>query len=396
MSKPTKPQDTSSDTPKGDHTSDTPPKGDRASVAPPKGDRIAKIIARAGLCSRRDAETWIMEGRVKLNGKKLTTPAVTVTQTDRIEVDGEPLPERERTRLWMYHKDRGVITAARDPEGRKVLREELPRELKNVHPVGRLDYNTEGLLLLTNDGALKRLLELPSTGWLRRYRVRAFGEAQEHVLAKARKGMNIEGVQYGPMDITVERQQGDNQWLSVGLREGKNREVKVVLGALGLQVNRLIRVSYGPFQLGELEAGAVQEIRSRVLRDQLTGKVFDNAGLDFEGPMRTPVVGSDKPAVPPKPEKTGRGGSGNAPLRKGQAGKGPAGKGPAGTGSTGKESRKPERSGVGPQQKGKAGFVAKPKAGGRPGGKPGGKPAGNRGPSTGPARGRGPQKTRGR
>lgn len=363
MSKPTTPQSKSSDT--------------------PKGDRIAKIIARAGLCSRRDAEVWIMEGRVKLNGKVLTTPAVVVTAADRIEVNGEPLPERERTRLWMYHKDRGVITAARDPEGRKVLRDELPRELKNVHPVGRLDYNTEGLLLLTNDGALKRLLELPSTGWLRRYRVRAFGEAPEHVLAKARKGINVEGVQYGPMEIVIERQQGDNQWLTVGLREGKNREVKVVLGALGLQVNRLIRVSYGPFQLGELETGAVQEIRSRVLRDQLTGKVFDNAGLDFEGPMRTPVVGSDKPAVQPKAEKTGRGGSGNAPLRKGQAAKGSGGKR-----ATGNESRKPERSGVGPQQKGKAGFVAKPKAGGRP--------SGSKGAAKGPSRRPGPQKTRGR
>lgn len=358
MTKPATPQDSSSDA--------------------PKGERIAKVIARAGLCSRRDAEIWIMEGRVKLNGKVLTTPAVVVTPSDRIEVNGEPLPERERTRLWMYHKDRGVITAARDPEGRKVLRDELPRELKNVHPVGRLDFNTEGLLLLTNDGALKRLLELPSTGWLRRYRVRAFGEAPEHVLAKARKGMVIDGVQYGPMDIIVERQQGDNQWLTVGLREGKNREVKVVLGALGLQVNRLIRVSYGPFQLGELETGAVQEIRSRVLRDQLTGKVFDKAGLDFEGPMRTPVVGSDKPARPPRPEKTGRGGSGNAPLRKGQKGKGPG----AGT------SRKPERSGVGPQAKGKAGFVAKPKAGGRP--------TGAGGAAKGPSRRPGPQKTRGR
>lgn len=370
MTKPSTPQETSSDT--------------------PKGDRIAKVIARAGLCSRRDAETWIMEGRVKLNGKTLKTPAVVVTETDRIEVNGEPLPERERTRLWMYHKDRGIITAARDPEGRKVLRDALPKDLKNAHPIGRLDFNTEGLLLLTNDGALKRLLELPSTGWLRRYRVRAFGEAQEHVLAQARKGMTIEGVQYGPMEITVERQQGDNQWLTVGLREGKNREVKVVLGALGLQVNRLIRVSYGPFSLGELETGAVQEIRSRVLRDQLSGKVFENAGLDFDGPMRSLPVGSDKPAVQPKPEKTGRGGSGNAPLRKGQVAKGGAVK----------TSRKPEGAGIGPQKKGKAGFVAKPKAGGRPGGKPGGTRGPSNGPSRGPARGpakgRGPQKSRGR
>ncbi|MEQ8656544.1 MAG: pseudouridine synthase [Hyphomicrobiales bacterium] len=326
----------------------------------PKGDRIAKVIARSGLCSRRDAERWIADGRVKLNGKLLTTPAVTVTEKDTVEVDGAPLPEAERTRLWLYHKDKGVITAARDPEGRKVLRDVLPKELKTIHPVGRLDFNTEGLLLLTNDGGLKRLLELPSTGWLRRYRVRAFGEAPEPLLNKARKGMEIEGVQYGPMEILVERQKGDNQWLTVGLREGKNREVKVVLGALGLQVNRLIRISYGPFQLGELEPGAVQEIRSRVLRDQLSGKIFKDVGIDFDGPMRTPVVGRDTPPRPDKPAKTGRGGSGNAPLRKGRTA--------------------PTSDGA---KRGKPGFVSRPGAARKAGAK--------RGPG-----GRGPQKTRGR
>jgi 23S rRNA pseudouridine2605 synthase len=329
-------------------------------TTPAKGDRIAKVIARSGLCSRRDAESWIADGRVKLNGKLLGTPAITVTDKDRIEVDGEPLPQAERTRLWLYHKDKGVITAARDPEGRKVLRDVLPKELKTAHPVGRLDFNTEGLLLLTNDGGLKRLLELPSTGWLRRYRVRAFGEAPEHVLNKARKGMEIEGVHYGPMEIVVERQQGDNQWLTVGLREGKNREVKVVLGALGLQVNRLIRISYGPFQLGELETGAAQEVRTRVLKDQLSGKVFKDAGLDFDGPMRTPVVGRDTPARPKKPEKTGRGASGNAPLRKGRGKPGPDA-----------------------TKRGKPGFVTRPGA------------AKKSGPKRGTG-GRGPQKTRGR
>jgi 23S rRNA pseudouridine2605 synthase len=329
-----------------------------------KGDRVAKVIARSGLCSRRDAEAWIADGRVKLNGKLLTTPAVTVTEKDRIEVDGAPLPEAERTRLWLYHKDKGVITAARDPEGRKVLRDVLPKELKTAHPVGRLDFNTEGLLLLTNDGALKRLLELPSTGWLRRYRVRAFGEAPDHVLEKARKGMEIEGVQYGPMEIAIERQQGDNQWLTVGLREGKNREVKVVLGALGLQVNRLIRISYGPFQLGELEPGAAQEVRTRILKDQLSGKIFKDAGLDFDGPMRTPVIGRDTPARPDKPAKTGRGGSGNAPLRKGRG--------------------KPTPDGP---KRGKPGFVSRPGAAGKSSSKTSGK---------GRTGGRGPQKTRGR
>lgn len=273
------------------------------------GDRIAKVMARSGLCSRREAEAWIAAGRVVLNGKTLTTPAVTVGPSDRIEVDGAPLPARERTRLWLYHKPRGVLTAARDPEGRPVLRDALPEELKAVNPVGRLDFNTEGLLLLTNDGGLKRVLELPSTGWLRRYRVRAFGSASEDKLYAARKGMTIEGVQYGPMEVAVERQQGDNQWLTVGLREGKNREVKVVLGALGLQVNRLIRISYGPFKLGELEPGAVQEIRSRVLRDQLGGRLIDASGADFDAPLRQ----SDKAGKPiakkpaKKPAKKNRG-----------------------------------------------------------------------------------------
>lgn len=269
------------------------------------GDRIAKVMARSGLCSRREAEAWIAAGRVVLNGKTLTTPAVTVGPSDRIEVDGAPLPARERTRLWLYHKPRGVLTAARDPEGRPVLRDALPEELKAVNPVGRLDFNTEGLLLLTNDGGLKRVLELPSTGWLRRYRVRAFGSAPEDKLDAARKGMTIEGVQYGPMEVAVERQQGDNQWLTVGLREGKNREVKVVLGALGLQVNRLIRISYGPFKLGELEPGAVQEIRSRVLRDQLGGRLIDASGADFDAPLRQ----SDKAGKPiaKKPAKKNRG-----------------------------------------------------------------------------------------
>lgn len=344
---------------------------ERQSERPPGGERIAKVIARSGLCSRRDAEAWIAEGRVRLNGKLLKTPAVVVGDKDFIEVDGAPLPEKERTRLWLYHKAKGVITAARDPEGRPVLRDTLPKDLKTVHPVGRLDFNTEGLLLLTNDGALKRLLELPSTGWLRRYRVRAFGEAPDFVLNKARKGMSIDGVQYGPMEIDIERQKGDNQWLTVGLREGKNREVKVVLGALGLQVNRLIRISYGPFQLGELEAGAVQEIRSRVLRDQLRGKLFDEAGLDFEGPMRSAPVGRDTPATPQDKKtsktRTGRGASGNAPLKKPRV-------------KTG--GNEPVASGA---KRGTPGFVARPKAGGKPTGKPTEKPTG-----------RGPQKRRGR
>ncbi|MEM6710757.1 MAG: pseudouridine synthase [Pseudomonadota bacterium] len=311
----------------------------QSSSALAKGERIAKVIARAGLCSRRDAESWIEAGRVKVNGKRLTTPAFLVGPTDKVEVDDSPLPAKERTRLWLFHKPRGVLTASRDPEGRAVLKNILPASLKAANPVGRLDFNTEGLLLLTNDGALKRLLELPSTGWLRRYRVRAFGEAPEDVLDKARAGMAIEGVQYGPMQIDVERQKGDNQWLTVGLREGKNREVKVVLGALGLQVNRLIRISYGPFQLGELEAGAAQEVRTRILRDQLSGKVFKEAGLLFDGPLHSEVVGRDKPApMPAKKSTKGRGRTAN------KAAGPPAGRGQDAT-------------------RGKPGFIDRPKRG---------------------------------
>lgn len=260
--------------------------GKGAETARKQGERIAKVIARSGLCSRRTAEVWIEAGRVAVNGKTLDTPAHLVTSSDRIDVDGAPLPQAERTRLWLFHKPKGLLTAARDPEGRPVLPDALPDELKTLHPVGRLDFNTEGLLLLTNDGGLKRVLELPSTGWLRRYRVRAFGDVDLPALDRARAGMTVDGVRYGPMEIAVERRQGGNQWLTVGLREGKNREVKVVLGALGLQVNRLIRVSYGPFQLGDLASGDVSEVRARILKDQLGAKLAEQAGADFDAGLR--------------------------------------------------------------------------------------------------------------
>ncbi|MBV6656440.1 MAG: rRNA pseudouridine synthase, partial [Devosiaceae bacterium] len=198
------------------------PKGDAAA---PSAERIAKVIARSGLCSRREAEARIAQGRVALNGSTLTSPAVTVTPGDSITVDGDPLPTAERTRLWLFHKPRGLLTARTDPEGRPVLPSALPPALAAVHPVGRLDFNTEGLLLLTNDGGLKRVLELPATGWLRRYRVRAFGAPSPDLIDRAKAGMTIEGVRYGPMEVQLERRQGDNQWMTVGLREGKNREV---------------------------------------------------------------------------------------------------------------------------------------------------------------------------
>jgi len=243
-------------------------------VTSPKGDRIAKVMARAGLCSRREAENWIAEGRVKLNGRVLESPAVIVGPSDRIVVDGKPISAAEPPKLWRYHKPSGLLVSHGDPRGRPTVFERLPEELPRVVSVGRLDFNSEGLLLLTNDGGLARHLELPATGWSRRYRVRVFGVPRSEDLAKLADGITVEGVRYGPVTATVERLQGDNAWLVFSLKEGKNREVKRLCEHLGLQVNRLIRVSYGPFQLGDLTRGAVEEVPRRVLRQQL-GKSFD-------------------------------------------------------------------------------------------------------------------------
>lgn len=233
------------------------------------GERIAKVLARAGLCSRREAERWITQGRVTVDGAVLTSPAVTVTSANRITVDGESLPQKEPTQLWRYHKPAGLVTSHNDERGRATVFEKLPPNLPRVISVGRLDYNSEGLLLLTNDGALARHMELPTTGWARRYRVRAYGRVNEADLKKLAKGVTISGVRYGPIEAKLDRQQGSNVWLIMTLREGKNREIRRVCEHLGLVVNRLIRIAYGPFQLGALASGAVEPVSAKVLREQL-------------------------------------------------------------------------------------------------------------------------------
>lgn len=274
-------------------------------------ERIAKRLARAGLCSRRDAEAWIAEGRVSLNGKVVETPATLVGPDDRIEVDGAPLPAKERTRLWLYHKPAGLVTTARDPEGRPTVFASLPDGMPRVLSVGRLDINTEGLLLLTNDGGLARVLELPQTGWLRRYRVRALGDVSQEALDKLKEGIAVDGVLYGPIEAALDRRQGSNVWITMAFREGKNREVKNVLGALGLTVNRLIRVSYGPFQLGEMAEGEVREIKGRYLRDQLGDRLIEDAQADFDAPVLHHIAGAkdadeEKPAGRARAEKPER------------------------------------------------------------------------------------------
>ena len=234
-------------------------------------ERIAKVIARAGLCSRRDAERWIADGRVVLDGEVLKTPVVTVGVDSDIRVDGKPLPEPERARLWRYHKPKGLVTTHRDERGRPTVFAALPAELPRLVSIGRLDLNSEGLLLLTNDGALARRLELPATGWIRRYKVRVHGEVDPARLAALARGITIDRIAYGPIRAAFERQQGANAWLTLSLQEGKNREVRRVLEHLGYPVTRLIRLAYGPFQLGHLARGAIEEVPKKVLRDQLGG-----------------------------------------------------------------------------------------------------------------------------
>ena len=236
---------------------------------PPSGDRIAKVLSRAGIASRREAERMIEAGRVSVNGKTIISPALNVSPDDRIVVDGKSVGEPDPPRLWLYHKPAGLVTTERDEKNRPTVFASLPENLPRVMSVGRLDLNSEGLLLLTNDGEMKRKLELPSTGWLRRYRVRINGSVSEATLDRLRAGIEVEGIHYQPMVVTFDRQQGANAWLTVSIREGKNREIRRAMQEVGVAVNRLIRVSYGPFQLANLKQGEVEEIKPRVVRDQL-------------------------------------------------------------------------------------------------------------------------------
>ncbi len=244
--------------------------GDKAAASdPPHGDRIAKFLSRAGIASRRDAEKLLAEGAVRLNGKAVVHPATFVSAGDIVQVNGRIVDPPDRTRMWRYHKPEGLVTTHRDPEGRPTVFDKLRQQLPRVISVGRLDIASEGLLLLTNDGALARRLELPSTGWLRRYRVRVFGVPDPRALASLTHGVTVEGMRYGPIEAVIDAKKGDNTWLSVSLREGRNREVRRVMAHLGLSVSRLIRIAYGPFQLGILERGGIDEVPARVLRQQL-------------------------------------------------------------------------------------------------------------------------------
>lgn len=287
-----------------------------AKKATPAGERIAKVLSRAGIASRREAERLIEIGEVAVNGVVITSPALNVTDADKITVGGKPVKAAEPARLWLYYKPEGLVTSESDEKGRQTVFETLPPELPRVMSVGRLDLNSEGLLLLTNDGELKRRLELPSTGWLRKYRVRINGNPTDVDLEPLRKGIVVDGERFQPMLVVLDRIQGANAWLTIGLREGKNREIRRALNALDLYVNRLIRISYGPFRLGDLEPGGIEEVKPRILRDQL--------GLD---PMADEVT-PQKPAKSPgrtvshgpvraggKPQRDAEGPSGAAKPR---------------------------------------------------------------------------------
>ncbi|MGX6648250.1 pseudouridine synthase [Maricaulaceae bacterium MS644] len=271
---------------------DTPTEGAADGAAP--GERIAKALAHSGVASRREAERLIEAGRISVNGKTLKSPAFNVMPGDDIRLDGQSIGPRPPTKVWRYHKPAGLLTTHNDPQGRETVFGQMPEDMGRVISVGRLDLNSEGLLLLTNDGELARVLELPATGWTRRYRVRAYGRADDSALKKLADGAVVDGVVYGPVEVTVDRRTGANVWLTIGLKEGKNREVRKVLSSVGLTVNRLMRTAYGPFQLGSLKRGDTEEVKLSVLRDQL-GRLYP---LDRDGNLMAEGVQAG-------PEKTG-------------------------------------------------------------------------------------------
>jgi 23S rRNA pseudouridine2605 synthase len=336
----------------------------------PEGERIAKVLSRAGIASRREAERLIELGEVAVNGKVITSPALNVTAADKITVRGEPVGAPEPPRLWLYYKPEGLVTSASDEKGRDTVFDHLPEDMPRVMSVGRLDLNSEGLLLLTNDGELKRRLELPSTGWLRKYRVRVKGNPTEPEIEPLRKGITIDGERFQPMEVKIDRHQGANAWLTVGLREGRNREIRRAMEHIGVTVNRLIRVSYGPFRLNELEPGEVEEIKPRVLREQL------GMTEEAEGP---------KPALRRAPRKPA--GEGNT------TGAAPNGPARSGDGRAAKSSAKP---GAGLKtlsdswQKATRRPAGKPETGERPANGPGARTG--RGPGTGSGSKAGPAK----
>jgi 23S rRNA pseudouridine2605 synthase len=266
-------------------------------------ERIAKRLSRAGVASRREAERMIEAGRIAVNGKTIDSPALNVTEADKITVDGQPIPEAGRPRLWLYHKPTGLVTTAKDEKGRETVFDKLPEGMPRVMSVGRLDLNSEGLLLLTNDGGVKRKLELPATGWLRKYRVRVKGSPKETDLDPLRRGLVIEGERFQAMEVRLDRQQGANAWLTVGLREGKNREIRRAMAEVGLDVNRLIRVSYGPFRLGELKPGEVEEVKPRVLRDQLGLEEAVAGHAEAKAKPKRPVRKKPSPSAPRRPSR---------------------------------------------------------------------------------------------
>jgi len=278
---------------------------DSETEAPEKGERIAKRLARAGICSRRDAEKLITSRRVVVNGKALESPAFLVGPTDRIVVDGQLVPEAEKARVWRYHKPAGLVTTHHDPQGRATVFQKLPETMPRVISVGRLDLSSEGLLLLTNDGELARSLELPAAGWVRRYRVRVHGSIEPESLVPLEKGLTIDGVKYGPIKAILDRQKGSNAWLTISLKEGKNREIRRVMEHMGWPVSRLVRVSYGPFQLGNLEEGGVEEVPAKIVKEQLGQGGGNWAKADTEDRPRPPA--KHKPPHDSKGPREGRG-----------------------------------------------------------------------------------------